>query len=521
MYNQKTLIKFKNLYSSFGKDVLLGVEGSILSSDRIGLVGINGAGKSTLMRELVSENKNVEVINNARILYVQQLDFDEYRSDIPLYEFLSNQHEEWWQIFTLLHQIFATTISESTKLCSLSGGELMKVKIALAIAQNPDLLILDEPTNHLDSKSVEHLEKFLVNSDIAFVVISHDVHFLNETVNKIWELKDGKLRTFVKPIGSQTSVYNYYLDEKRKESEALQRKHEVAQKEFRKAQIELQKENIKFQSAQAKLKRMAKENDRSIPRIKRNAMKLAGQSMHGKAKQRIEKDLEKHINQAEESRSSSRKSIFIDFKSSIRTGRLISITNGVLKIDGKLILTDINFDLSAGERVAIAGENGSGKTSFINQLMHQSSPLLEGNMLYGQNYKTVYIDQKYDLVDLTVSPMANVRKIAPEAEEEEITKALASTGFNRDQILYSKAAELSGGEIAKLVFVLATMSQADLIIMDEPTNNLDIDTKDRIVDLLENYRGALVVVSHDRDFVNNVGIEKRYEIIDRKLKRIE
>ncbi len=508
MHNQKSLITFNNLNLSFDREILNAVSGSVLQGDHIGLIGVNGTGKSTLLKAI----KN-NAGNEVKVVYVSQLDFDEYRSEELVYQYLSRITEEWWEIFSKIEEIFQTKISEDSKLSCLSGGELMKLKICIALHQNPDVLLLDEPTNHLDKKSMNFLSNYLIKENLTFIVVSHDINFLNSTVNKIWELKSGNLKVF-------GGDYDFYLEEKRKTEESIARKYESAQKELSKAKNSLHKENIKFQKAQSKLTRAAKSNDRSMPKIVRNALKLSGQVKHGAAKSKLEQGVAEHESEMKQFSQQKRKKIFIEFKSSNRKGLLVNITNGFLKLQDKVLLENINFSLYGNDRVSISGDNGSGKTTFIKNLPYAHSSQIVGEVTYGKEFKTLFVNQKYDVVNLELTPIENVKQVTSEMEDELIIKALSSVGFSSNQIKYSKAASLSGGEVAKLAFVLATVSQSDLVILDEPTNNLDIETKERLSELLLQYEGAIVVVSHDVDFLEKIDVRYSYEILNKQLVRI-
>ena len=270
-----SLISFNNLQFNINdKSILDGISASVDEHDRIGLVGNNGSGKTTLLKLLYKENEPTSgrVLTDSRIAYVKQFEIEKNYSTQTVFEYIQ-PFDNWWNILDKYELIFKTKLNPETTLKDLSGGELTKINIAYAFNNNPDLILMDEPTNHLDAMSVENLTTFMMHSKIAFLISSHDIDFLNNFVNQIWELKDGKLRIF-------GGNYNDYKEAIRMELEGKERRFEVAKKEIKKLKDAQQINNIRNQKSNAKVDRALKSGDRSIPKIVLKGMKLKGQGIH-------------------------------------------------------------------------------------------------------------------------------------------------------------------------------------------------------------------------------------------------
>lgn len=508
---KKTLLQFNNLSINFDyKAILDDVSGAILDNSKIGLVGINGSGKSTFLKALAGILPSYEggISTNQSVEYVQQIDLEAYRLDEFLYSYLESLFPEWWNALSIYEDIFGKALSEGMKVKNLSGGELVKLHISVALAKSPQILLLDEPTNHLDLSSLRKLEKFLKSTDIAFIIVSHNVQFLNKVIEEVWELNEGKISVF-------GGNYDFYRQKKVEEIDSKKRQYEVKKKEQRKLLVSARKDR-----------------DRSLRNLKKGAMMHSpgedkffkgffgnnSQKKAGKNKLAFDNKQEELSKDLERLKIKERKLIYLDLNINRKKGLVISISDGKLTLpNDKILISDINVSLYHGERIAILGENGSGKTTLSKQLEYNNNSLLKGDINYGSKYKTLFVDQKYDVVSPDLTLIENLRERNKSINYENSRRLLSNLGFLDESVINRKAKTLSGGETSRLAFAIATSAVIDVLILDEPTNNLDIETVEVISEALASYDGTLIVISHDVGFLKNINIDKYYSICDWKV----
>jgi len=496
----KTLVEFKNLIQQYGTQTILNeATGAVLQSDKIGLVGPNGSGKTTLLKllaGLISPTSGY-VQRNATVAYLPQLDLEIYQQDGKVCEYLEKTHQEWWEVLQLYERHFDKKFDEERQLKTLSGGELIKLQIAALLVREPELLLLDEPTNHLDLNSLKELQKILNNEKISFIVVSHNVDFLNKVVSTIWELKDGRLQVY-------SGNYDQYKDEKNVRIQAKERKYE----EKRRALVKLQKAKVKeMKRAQRSVRtgRLAAKTG-SMGKAMRDYFQNKSEKRAGQHKDRLEMRESNLQQEMQGYKIPKRRGAYFELTSNKRAGLILSIEEGALKLPNKQkLISGINLQLYHGDRIAVQGDNGTGKTTLIKQLAFEANKLIEGKIAYGAEYKTLYVDQKYDVIDPKLSLVENIRKNNNVISYEDIRRVLGDLNFSTEWEIKKLAGELSGGETARLAFAVAISSEVDLLILDEPTNNLDIETIEVIVEALNRFKGALVVVSHDLNFLKEIG----------------
>ncbi|MGB1241925.1 MAG: ribosomal protection-like ABC-F family protein [Chitinophagales bacterium] len=488
---------------------------SIITGDKIGLVGANGVGKSTLLKMMAEQLKPQKGYVNCpkKIYYLPQIDLENYQKTTPLYEYLAGEIENWWDVFVLLEQQFQTYLPENLPLKALSGGELMKLHLSLGLLQQPDLLLLDEPTNHLDLKALADLQTFLSESyKGTFLMVSHNTHFLNQTVEAIWELEDGKLQVF-------DGNYSDYRQQKTDLVNARQRQYESARKELRKAA-----RNVEVEQKRAARSRRDFHEKKSEDKKTKSYFKNKVQKTAAKNKDLNQQLLQKAQQKMDVHKSRSELKVFWKPKTSESHKKrlLFEFRNAKLKLpNGDVLVSEIDFSLHFGERILLGGKNGSGKTSLIRNLQpNLTKPVfIEGGLQLGNELKVAFIDQKYDLVNPKKTLLENMEMANPLLNFNGIRQQLGRFLFRGDSV--DKVAScLSGGELARLTFAMATASEMDLLILDEPTNNLDVQTVEIISQALQSYSGAIVTISHDVDFLCQIGIQKAYVIGDKKLKEL-
>jgi ATPase subunit of ABC transporter with duplicated ATPase domains len=465
---------------------------AINSGERIGLVGSNGSGKTTLLRLIVDQAK-------LSIGYVPQA----LKFSGTVYDYLETQGDVW-RILAKLRQVFDFEPELYSDIAMLSGGEQMQLMLSAAICHNPQLLVLDEPTNHLDLVAITRLEQLLAEQR-TYIIASHDIAFLDRVTSTTFELA-GRLEVY-------GGNYSFYQQQKNLRLAAQQRDYLVATRKLRKINSSLQQEEIKFQSAQAKLARKAEAGDRSIPRIVRNALKKGGQVHHGLAKQRLTKTAEELATAAADLKQAKRKSIHLALVSQPgHAGLLVSFEDATLA-NSQVLLEHFDFTLKRNDRISIGGRNGTGKSSLVRQLGYKQHSLISGKVQYGAAYRTMLLDQHYSLIQPLDTLLHNLTAYG--ISYEMARKYLADLGFynSTDQL----AGTLSGGETMRLALAIITAVQPELLILDEPTNNLDIEAMQDIADCLQLYNGTLVVISHNRQFLDAINIADHYLLQNKSI----
>ena len=508
----------KNIsYSLENGEVLLeNIELSIKKGDRIALVGKNGAGKSTLMKILAGVIKpSSGSIDYSSVAYVDQL--DEGISDVgnkTLMEHISSISDEWWQIQLHYEKLFGKEIPElSRNLRQLSGGEFMRLKIAIATYKNPEILLLDEPTNHLDIVSKEILRNFVDQFPGGIMVVSHDVHFIDEVAKEVWELSDHML---TKHGGN----YQDFLQHKATENEARERRLSESRQEIVKAKKALAKEQKRAARSRRTGKKLA--GDRSMSKIEKGYFKNKASASAGRKEEELKENIEQASEKIEANSEKKKRlaRISITEGENVRGKRLFGIQGGALSIENKRLVEGINFLIKYGERLSLAGENGSGKTMLIKAILEKagSSTELTGQDLFrSPDFSGLYISQRYDQIDREKTLLENMYLANPGIDMQVARRALGNLLFSEKYVVEKLAKTLSGGETARLAFAMASVAPVDILILDEPTNNLDVETIGIITDALKQFTGAILVVSHDIDFLRPIGIEKSFLIKDQKF----
>ena len=463
------LLNAEGIRKSYSEKILLdGVNLAIGEGDKVGLIGVNGTGKSTLLKILagVDEAESGSVIcgRGVRIGYLPQVpDFD---GNLTVLQQAmagvspAEQEAKEYEVKNLLTRLGLKDYDQ--KIAYLSGGQKKRVAMAAALAAETELLILDEPTNHIDSSMVDWLESYLAAYKGAIFMITHDRYFLERVANKIVELDHGKLYSY-------PANYSKYLE------------------------LKSQREEMELASQRKRQSLLRKE----LEWIQRGA-----RARGTKARFRVERFEE--LSNAPTIEEDAKLSISASFS---RMGRKTIEIEQISKAYGnKVLIKDFSYLLRRDDRLGILGPNGCGKSTLLKMITGQIQPD-SGSIVHGETVKIGYFSQECEHMDPNQRPIDYIKDIAVEVETPEGTLSasqLMETFLFDSTLQYTTIGRLSGGERRRLYLLGILMEAPNILILDEPTNDLDIQTLTILEDYLESYAGAVIVVSHDRYFLDKV-----------------
>ena len=382
---------------------------------------------------------------------------------------------------------------------NLSGSQRFGKALSRELAKHPDVLCLDEPTNHLDAKNRAALMRMLKQFPGTLIVVSHDTELLRNCFDEIWHIDNHRVTPF-------SGTHDDYLYEHELRQSATQEKREQLIKSKKHIKHSLVKEQQRI--AHSKKANM-QENDRSL----REKMKETGSRTAGKNKGKLNKHAEKINTELSEIHLPKEiKPTFTLSASDYSPNKtIVSVVDGTCGYDTPLI-HDIHFHLKGGERVALLGDNGSGKTTFIKALLQDSSVRRMGTWLSPQQKAIGYIDQHYATLDNYQTVINAIQAVAPSWNMLELRKHLNDFLFSKNEAVNAAIHTLSGGERARLSLAQIAAQSPKLLMLDEITNNVDIETRKHIVQVLNEYPGAVLVISHDQDFLQALNIDTYYSI---------
>lgn len=480
---------FKNLITTFDKE-------------KTGLVGKNGVGKTTLIKIINGELKPLSgfLEKHARIAYLPQ----DYQIDLKLSVAQTLGTEKEHKALAALVRTGLKDIKLNRAMSSLSGGERTRVVLASLLIQEASFMILDEPTNNLDQQARQAVYNLIQHWKGGLLVVSHDRTLLS-LMNRILDLSEKGLKIY-------GGNYNMYIKQKELEEEALRRQLSGAEREVKKVKRQAQATKELQQKRSIHGKKIAYKL--GLPKSVLNEMRKHAQQTTGKLK----KIHEERIGNASEKLKKTQERISLDnrievnlSRTKIPSGKLIIKLQDVdFAYNGPLIFNKFNLTIYGPERLVINGPNGSGKTTLVKLMLGELKPL-SGEVTLGIDY-FAYLDQNVAVLDKTKSVLENFRLIS-NLDENLSRKWLAQFLFSASDV-FKKVEVLSGGERmrAALACILAGDVPPKLLVLDEPTNNLDLNSMEQIESALLNFEGALIVISHDKNFLNNIGIENELNL---------
>jgi ATP-binding cassette, subfamily F, member 3 len=480
----------------------------IKPGEKIGLIGANGTGKTTLLKIIVGEFKptsgtismakdltmgylNQDLLSyssDKNILHVAMEAFErqnqlhdeievllkkletDYTEDL-LHKLSDKQHEfellDGYNIEYKAHEILAglgfSEADTHRKLSEFSGGWRMRVMLAKILLQAPDILLLDEPTNHLDLPSIQWLEEYLKAFEGAIIIVSHDRWFLDRVINRTVESRKGKLNVYA-------GNYSFYLEEK-----AL--REEIQRGEFKNQQSKI------------------KQEERLIERFRAKASKAKMAQSRIKALDKLER-----VDDVDDDNPT----VNFSFRFSKQSGRHVVTMEHLNKSFPKIdILDNAEALIEKGDKIALIGANGKGKSTLL-RIVAGADKEFTGNVQTGHNVtQTFFAQHQLEALHLENTILGELQSFAPKHNETELRTILGSFLFTGDDV-FKKIKVLSGGEKSRVALAKALTADANFLILDEPTNHLDMQSVNILIQALQQYEGTIIVVSHDRYFLDNV-----------------
>lgn len=504
------ILSCNNISKSFGTDVIIkSCSFNIEDHEKAAIVGINGAGKSTLLKIITGEEPadtgivtlakdktlgylaQQQDLQSDRSIYDELLSVKQYILDMESelrrieaamnsasgdelealmnrytnlnHEFeMNNGYAYKSEITGVLKGLGFTEEDFSLHVNTLSGGQKTRVSLGKLLLSKPDIIMLDEPTNHLDMESISWLENYLLNYNGAVLIVAHDRYFLDKIVSKVIEIDNGDCTVF-------SGNYTDYASKK-----AILRNMKLKEYLNQQRDIKHQEEVI------AKLKQFNRE--KSIKRAESREKMLDKMEV-------VDKPVELNAK------------MNIQLEPSVVSGNdVLTVTDLTKSFDGNTLFNNINFDIKRGERVALIGNNGTGKTTIlklINGIIQPDS----GSIYLGAKVAIGYYDQEHHVLDPDKTLFQEIQDAYPDLNNTQIRNTLAAFLFTDDDV-FKYIRDLSGGERGRVSLAKLMLSNANLLILDEPTNHLDIVSKEILENALNSYTGTVLYVSHDRYFIN-------------------
>lgn len=508
------LINIEHIYKYFnGEPLLSDLSFTLNENETIGLVGRNGCGKSTLLRIIMGDEdydcapdgsgsvtvrdcgigflaQNTGLDSDASVIEEMNAAFgklteikarmdelaarmseggddvaEEY-SRLSAYYELHDGYNSDFKIRQILNGMGFSDLAYDRRISSLSGGEKTRLALAKLLLEQPELLILDEPTNHLDFKTLMWLEGYLKTYCGAVIIVSHDRYFLDKLCTRICEIENGSLVSY-------RGNYTEYISQRDQRTARQLKEFQAQQREIAKLEDYVARNKVR-----ASTSKMAKSREKMLERIE---------------------PLDKPT--------------VLERPPKIRLEYAIEPTKDVVQVVGcplevgegharKTLVGSFDLRIRRGEHVALVGDNGIGKTSIL-RLILGAIPHSSGNIVWGNNVKISYFDQEHSLLNPHENALEAVARCFPQLTDGEIRSALAAVLFHGEDV-FKPVSVLSGGERAKLCFAIMALNRGNFLMLDEPTNHIDLPTKEVLEEALRDFPGTILIVSHDRYLLGKI-----------------
>ena len=514
-------MQIKNLTMTYGKQVIFENINLVIPNDtKVGVVGVNGAGKTTFFKiimglltpdfgkvilkngtkidwlpqvigdegtdlntnvfEYLLSGRPIEELNQKlEKLYIELSTASEEKHKTIYNEITKIQNElEYYDIYnaenTLLKIIEGTGITDEIlnhKLCELSGGQKSKVAFVRLLYSKPDIILLDEPTNHLDDTSRKYITNYLKNYHGSVYIISHDIKFLDEVTNTTLHL-DKMNKTFELYKGNYTNFQKL----KQIREENLERQREIQEKEEKK----LRDIVLLYSNSSGKRKRMAQDREKKLEKLRKEKVKIVAPPKNVKFNIEVNRESE---------------AIPLEIK---------NLCFSYNKESTHDLIEDLSFNIYRGEKFLIVGENGVGKSTLLKLIVKELTP--DSGEIYLSNKTDIgYYAQELDGLDMEKTIIENFKEL--NLNEKKLRNVLGRFLFFGDEV-FKRIGVLSPGERARVALAKLSISGANFLVLDEPTNHLDPETAKIIADVFKEFSGTMIVVSHNPDFTNHLGIER-------------
>ena len=473
------MLRIKNLYHEInGKTLYNNLNLLLGNNEKVALIGRNGCGKTTLFKIIIGEispDKGDIISVGEKIGYLPQiLDLPKEQLVGEFIEELIPESWEHYRAYTILNKLDFGEVNEFQLIGTLSEGQKMKLKLCEILLNEPTILLLDEPTNHLDIVGRNHFSNFISSFNGTVIMISHDRSFLNETIDRVVEIENAKAKVYI-------GDYDDYKVGKEAWKQRNKEEYNLHQKKL--AQLD---------------------------KLLTNVRKIKDGKKRGSAVGAVKKRIEREKRDNEVVKYSEKNIGRMELEGEVHNSKLIVNVEDLYKSYGdNQVLKSVNLEVRGKDRVWLYGANGTGKSTLIKILMKQIKKD-SGEITWGTNIRTGYFAQVHD---------TSINNLKLMDYFMECTRVPYESAFGPlEKFLFRKEefnkyiGQMSPGEKARLLFAIFTYSEYEFLILDEPTNHLDIPTKELIEKSLQEYKGAILLVSHDKYFVEQVGIEKILEL---------
>jgi ATPase subunit of ABC transporter with duplicated ATPase domains len=431
----------------------------VLYGSKIGIIGRNGSGKSSLLKLLIGM-----IPPEVTIALVPQI----IETEDPL-----------------------------------SGGQRFNQALTAALSQIPDILCLDEPTNHLDRSNRQSLIRMLRSYPGTLLVVTHDKEVLRSLIETIWHIDQGKIISF-------SGSYDDYLRERAIERQSLEQEISRLNRDKKQMHESLMKEQ--HRAAKSKSKGEKSIDQRKWPTVVSKAKALNASETSGKKKSEIRSKKSNLLDKLSELKQP--EMIVPTFSlsaSEIGSNMLLSISKGAVGYSSdKMILKDINLSVSPRQHFALLGDNGSGKTTLVKAILRDPNLFTSGDWILPKPEDIGYLDQHYGTLDSNQTILDFIQNLVPTWTQVEARRHLNDFLFRKNEEVNALISTLSGGEKARLSLAQIAAKTPRLLILDEVTNNIDLETKNHIIEVLKSYPGAMILISHDQDFFEEIGIDSEF-----------